>query len=62
MKAEIEKAVKWAGGKTWLAARCGVGDRAVGHWCQDGKMPKTPALLLNLLSKGKLKVERLTRP
>jgi len=62
MKSEVEKAIRWAGGKTWLAVKAGVGERAVGTWSLEGRMPKTPALLLQCLSKGKLKADRLVKP
>lgn len=70
MKIEVLKAVAWAGGSAKLAIRCGVSERTVLGWVANGRMPMTPALLIEELCKSdphyrtlgpKLRAERLER-
>ncbi len=60
MKVEIEKAVAWAGSRAGLAHRAGISERTVDNWLENGKCPQTAAMLLEILSKGRVKAKRLT--
>lgn len=51
----IEAVIEWAGGKSALARRVGVGRSAVSHWIRRGRIPAANALKVEELSEGRFK-------
>ena len=58
---EIKRAIEWADGTAKLAILCGVQESTVEYWRTKKRIPKTPALLIEILSERRIKAEKLAK-